>query len=223
MKESVKEVEILFDSGAGVSVMSQELFPDLSSSKLHKITGIGGMQYAGEPLKCKIYIGSKWETSHLVKPMFIPGKQNLLILGRDFLEHFGTTEFDWTNQRVRIGTDWIFMASEDSDQDVISIVQKCKLGQDLTVDQSLRVKALLQEFCRVFVKNSKAPKLCTTEVHRILSQDNRISKDKVRRLPEKWKQEVDKQVQEMLENGIIQPSKSPYNSNPLLVSKQDKS
>ena len=185
--------------------------------------GIGGVEYAGDPLMCKICIGSTFETAHSVKPMPIPGKTNLLILGRDFLENFKTTEFDWANQKVRIGSEWIFMASSDSDQDIVNIIQKCKLGMDLTADQSERVRSLLKEFCQVFVKNSKSPKLCTTEVHRILSRDDRICKDKVRRLPDKWRSEVDKQVEEMLHNGIIRPSKSPYNSNPLLVSKQDKS
>ena len=57
MKGLVKEVDILFDSGAGVSVMSQELFPNLPTQKSHKIMGIGGVEYAGEPLMCKIFIG----------------------------------------------------------------------------------------------------------------------------------------------------------------------
>jgi hypothetical protein len=43
----------------------------------------------------------------------------------------------------------------------------------------------------------------------------------VRRLPEKWKPEVSKQIQEMVKNGIIKESASPYNSNAILVDKKD--
>ena len=218
-----KDVDILFDSGAGISVMSEELFPELVSNKSHKVYGIGGVEYAGEPVECKILISSTWETKHVIKPMPIPDRKNLLILGRDFLQHFGTTEFDWTNQKVRIGKDWIFMVSEDHTQDVTSIINKCKFGQNLDKSQKESIKMLLEDFCQVFVKNSKAPKLCTTEVHRIFSRDDRVCKDKVRRIPDKWKGEVNQQVIEMLNNGIIRPSKSPYNSNPLLVTKQDNS
>ena len=223
MNNVEKDVDILFDSGAGISVMSEELFPEVVSTKSHKVHGIGGVEYAGEPVECKILISSSWETKHMIKPMPIPDRKNLLILGRDFLQHFGTTEFDWTNQKVRIGEDWIFMVSEDHTQDVTSIINKCKIGQDLAEHQKESIKLLLEDFCQVFVKNSKAPKLCTTEVHRIFSRDERVSKDKVRRIPDKWKNEVNQQVIEMLNNGIIRPSKSPYNSNPILVTKQDKS
>ena len=221
MNNVEKDVDILFDSGAGISVMSKELFPELVSTKSHKVYGIGGVEYAGEPVECRILISSTWETKHLVKPMPIPDRENLLILGRDFLQHFGTTEFDWTNQRVRIGEDWVFMVSEDHTKDITSIINRCKIGQDLAENQKESIKLLLEDFCQVFVKNSKAPKLCTTELHRIFSRDDRVSKDKVRRIPDKWKNEVNQQVIEMLNNGIIRPSKSPYNSNPLLVTKQD--
>ena len=46
-----KDVDILFDSGAGISVMSEELFPELVSNKSHKVYGIGGVEYAGEPVE----------------------------------------------------------------------------------------------------------------------------------------------------------------------------
>ena len=144
-----------------------------------------------------------------------------MILGRDFLKQYGTTEFDWENQKVRIGKEWIFIVFENHQNDISSVVDKCKLGNNLSREQQTKVKHLLEEFCQAFVKNSKAPKLCTTEVHRILSKDAGVCKDWVRRLPEKWKSEINKQISEMLENGIIRQSKSPYNSNPLLIDKGD--
>ena len=201
--------------------MSEELFPNLKHKKHHKVYGIGGTGFAGEAVECDILISSSWETRHRIKPMLIPDKENLVILGRDFLKQFGTTEFDWINQKVRIGADWIFMVSDNVENDISTVISKCIIGQNLSDYQQCQVKELLQEFCQAFVTNSKAPKLCTTEVHRILSNDDSVAKDKVRRLPNLWKGEISRQIQEMQVNGIIRPSKSPFNSNPVLVNKND--
>lgn len=219
-------MDILLDSGASVSVMSSEIFPELFQES-GKVSGIGGMQRVGKPVECKISISSTWSSQHSLKPMSIPGCANMVILGRDFLTRYGTTEFDWANRRVRLGieNDWIFMVSENHEKDVQELIGKCKIGSEgTTSEQQREVKALLEEFCTVFVKNSKAPKLCTTEVHRIMTQDEgRICRDKVRRLPDKWKGIVADQIKEMLQNDIISPSNSAYNSNPLLVDKKDSS
>jgi hypothetical protein len=46
-------------------------------------------------------------------------------------------------------------------------------------------------------------------------------KNKIRRIPQKWVKDVDAQVNEMIEHGIITHSSSPYNSNVILVDKKD--
>ena len=74
--------------------MSSELFPDLNNDNGTKIFGIGGVQISGEAVECIISISSTWKTTHKLKPMEIPGNNALIILGRDFLKKFGSTEFD---------------------------------------------------------------------------------------------------------------------------------
>ena len=80
-------------------------------------------------------------------------------------------------------------------------------------EECCQVNQLLKNYGSVFVTNNKSPRVCNKGVHVIKSLDDRVSKDKVRRLPEKWKPEVSKQIQEMVKNGIIKESASPYNSN----------
>ena len=46
-------------------------------------------------------------------------------------------------------------------------------------------------------------------------------KDKVRRCPEKWRGDINEQINEMSKNGIIKESSSPYSSNIVLVNKKD--
>ena len=87
--------------------MSSELFPKLNQSNgTNKVHGIVGVQASGEAIDCKISISSTWKTMHELKPITIPGKKELVILGRDFLKKFGKTEFDWNNERVKIGFSW---------------------------------------------------------------------------------------------------------------------
>ena len=52
--------------------MSFERFPSLGSKKSHKVSGIGGQQYAGDPVNCDILISSSWATQQAVKLLSIP-------------------------------------------------------------------------------------------------------------------------------------------------------
>ena len=98
-------MKVLLDSGASVSVMSTTIFPtdtqDLTNSSL--VHGIGGSCKAKESLICTLVLENGWTCQHPIRPTEIPHNPNLVILGRDFLQRFGNTEFDWENQTVRLG------------------------------------------------------------------------------------------------------------------------
>ena len=59
--------------------------------------------------------------------------------------------------------------------------------------------------------------------HRIVTNDALPVSHKPRRIPVAWEEDVDKQVAEMLFNGIIRPSSSPWNAPVILVKKIDDS
>ena len=81
LKELSKKLKFFFDSGAGISVISEELFPEMKSEKSHKVYGIGGWEYAGDAIECEILVSSSWKTKHSLKPMHIPDKNGFLYLG----------------------------------------------------------------------------------------------------------------------------------------------
>ena len=86
-----------------------------------------------------------------------------------------------------------------------------------------KLHGILESFPGVFAKNPRAPRCSSATTHEIKSIDDCPIKNKIRRIPAKWSKEVDTQVTEMIEHDIIEPSSSPFNSNPLLVSKEDNS
>ena len=59
--------------------------------------------------------------------------------------------------------------------------------------------------------------------HRIITTDAQPVRMKPYRIPHAWDKEVSDQVQQMLDNGIIRPSSSPWNAPVILVKKKDDS
>ena len=73
----------------------------------------------------------------------------------------------------------------------------------------------------VFAHNPRAPRECSATFHSIRSKHNQPKKSKILRIPQKWVSEVVTQVADMIKNGIIEESASPYNRNIILVDKDD--
>ena len=80
---------------------------------------------------------------------------------------------------------------------------------------------MLDENSSCFAHDPKNPRECTESVHVIKTKDDRPIKDKQRNIPLKWMPEINQQVDQMLKNGIIEPSDSAHNHNILLVDKPD--
>ena len=219
MEGEKEKVDILMDSGASISVMSDRLFPSKVAqlNPASMVRGIGGAHMAKEELTCEINMDCGWKGQHPIRPMPLQNPR-LVILGRDFLSRYGNTEFDWKGKRVRLGEEWIFVTFPDPED----ILSQCKIdSENCTAEQVNQINGLLEKYRDVFATNNKAPARCNQEVHQIRSKDDSICKDKVRRLPMKWLPEVNRQVEQMEKNGIIKPSVSPFNSNVLLAEKKD--
>ena len=80
---------------------------------------------------------------------------------------------------------------------------------------------MLWDFREVF---SDKPGVCNIASHKIkLKEDFKPTFTKPYRIPEKFKPEVDRQIHELLKEGKMQSSKSPYVHPIVLVSKPDNS
>ena len=61
----------------------------------------------------------------------------------------------------------------------------------------------------MFAINPKAPRECNYTTHHILTETDRVCFDKPSIIPNKWLENVEQQVKEMLNNDIIEESVSP--------------
>ena len=107
IKLSGEPIKALLDSGAGPSVIDVETLRDL---RFDQYMDIGESELYGlshEPvkvigsLKLLVDLGDNQTIEHTFE--VFSETEPTCILGRNFLKKFGTTEFDWSKNQVRLG------------------------------------------------------------------------------------------------------------------------
>ena len=87
------------------------------------------------------------------------------------------------------------------------------LGEDLSQKERQQLVSLITKYEGIFASNPKKPSLVKNMKHRIITADALPANKKPHRIPHAWNDEVNKQIKEMLDNGIIRPSSSPSFTN----------
>lgn len=95
------------------------------------------------------------------------------------------------------------------------------MEQDLTEEQLVELRAVLQAHGRVFQEREGLPPLRNLEHRIVLKEGTNPINVWPYRYPYLMKEEIEKQVADMLKAGIIRPSQSPYSSPVILVKKKD--
>jgi len=89
----------------------------------------------------------------------------------------------------------------------------------LQPDQQQEIHQLLNEFAEEF---DDRPGRCDAVVHRIQTTDGFVPQHmRPYRVPDAFKMEVDRQIQDLLDKGLIRPSNSPMASPIVCVAKKD--
>ena len=163
--------------------------------------------------------------------------ERIFILGSDFMSKFDSVEFDWENCKERFGSFWkkpmaSYKGGSPWDR---SVVAECSthvdsgsvihfdINPELDYNRQEVLTQLLWEFMDVFALDPKKPTQTNLGEHVIDTNAAQPVKQPLRRIPPKWEDEANRQVGEMLRNGICRPSKSPWNSSIILVKKKDRS
>ena len=101
-------------------------------------------------------------------------------------------------------------------------VRSANINQDLPEDQRNRLLELLTKHCHLFAQDVRDLKGCKYAEHAIiLDGDHHPINQRPYRLPGAYREEVQAQITEMLEHGVIRPSNSPWASPLVCVRKSD--
>jgi hypothetical protein len=99
-------------------------------------------------------------------------------------------------------------------------------GEDMEVEEGGNMESLLDRYKSIFAEPKELPHPPPPQHpprshdHRIILQHGTVCV-KPYKYPFHQKTEIEKQVEDMLERGVIRPSNSPYSSPVLLVKKGD--
>ena len=96
-------------------------------------------------------------------------------------------------------------------------------GNNISDHEKDHLRTSISKYSEIFASNSKKLTPVRNMTHRIITNDAQPVHLKPYRIPHAWDKEVSDQVQQMLDNGIIQPSSSPWNAPVILVKKKDDS
>ena len=96
---------MLMDSGAEISIIAIKGRPMEAVDQVKSVSGIGEAQKVGPKTECEIRFacGTEKEYSVLLHATKLDRDRDLIILGRDFLNQFEKTTFDWKNGKICLG------------------------------------------------------------------------------------------------------------------------
>ena len=96
-----------------------------------------------------------------------------------------------------------------------------RLPGDVTSDQRQRVADLLSEYDDLFSRGIFDMGRTNLVEHTIDTGSNRPIRESLRRHPRTRLDEIDRQMDELLQNDFVEPAASPWASNVVLVKKKD--
>ena len=105
-----------------------------------------------------------------------------------------------------------------SDGETLSDSKKQVVNPRLTVSQQRKISHLIEEYESIFDDTPGKTEMCE---HAIITGDAPPVKSRPRRLPPRWEEEINQQLDELLNQNLCRPSCSPWASNVVLVAKKD--
>lgn len=205
----------LLDTGASVSVFGRgmECFLGNLDPHLFSLEGVpkvtvadGNIQQVGGSITIPVVFGDRTRDITFV---IVPAISHPIILGSDFCREFG----------VRLNFSELTYDLALIDQSSASVVDSGEAG-GLTLVQQRRLAFTANKFKEL---SSKAPGRTNLAQHYIDTGDARPIKQRQYPISPALQVHLNGLIDEMLEQGVIEPSTSPWSSPILLVKKKDDS
>ncbi|GFV48671.1 transposon Tf2-6 polyprotein [Trichonephila clavipes] len=111
----------------------------------------------------------------------------------------------------------------DDQQETSESQMNCSLmmSPELSDEQRNKLSELLRKFSGLFTKTDKSTAAKTNVKHRIFTGDHAPINQRAYRVSPTERRIIHEEVQKMLDEGIVQPSESPWSSPVVLVRKKD--
>lgn len=223
-------VAVLVDSGSSASFLAASVanqLPQLQRTPMASSVKVAN----GHLLRCtSVILGYQFHLGeHIFQhdPRVLPLESYDLILGMDWLEMHSPMEVHWKSKWLSFplnGEQVILQgltAPHDSDVVVQLLAVDVHDSSDMAEELPPEISAILAQFPQVFmVPTSLPPKPACGHAIPLISGATPVNV-RAYRYPPSLKDEIERQVNTMLEQGLIQPSKSPFSSPVLLVRKKD--
>ena len=95
------------------------------------------------------------------------------------------------------------------------------ISVNLSPEQHRQLSQLVHKKEDLFAVHPKSPSTTDMCEHAIETGDAAPTKERARRIPPKWEVEIERQLEQMVKNGVCRPSHSPWASNVVLIQKRD--
>jgi hypothetical protein len=226
-----KQVTMLLDSGSSSSFISTSLAAQLCG--VQPLAKPVTVQVAGGGLlSCEAFLPQAlwfiddidFQSDLRILPLAAYG----IILGMDWLESFSPMKVHWKQKWLELpyGSQTIRLQGVVPEFPEEVLVQLCIISPDgaLSTEVALlpiEVQVFLDQFSVLFKEPDSLPPSRACNHENPLIPGARPVNIKPYRYPPTLKTEIERQVAEMLDKGIIQPSTSLFSSPVLLVKKKD--
>jgi hypothetical protein len=223
-------VTVLVDSGSSTSFLAASIADQLLQLQRTlvqatiKIANGQLLQCTAAIMGCQFSLGP-YSFQHDLRVLSLDSYD--LILGMDWLELYSPMEVHWQDKWLSIpyNGDTVLLqgitSSGDSEIVIQLLAMEVSANTAATTELPPDIAALLAEFPQVFTVPSALPPKHTCDHAIPLVNGATPVNIRAYRYPPSLKDEIECQVNTMLEQGLIQPSKSPFSSPVLLVRKKD--
>lgn len=225
-------IDCLVDTGAGTSIIDRNVFPKSRITKLHtpiELKTLTGKEIIESELITKVPFEFKEVAKMSWKVMDLSNKSFKALLGQNILGPLGA-KVDLLNNQLEINDQIIKFKGQEFpykeihqleavDLNYVDLIKKLKT-EHMNEEELKQLKQILYRNQDLFYREGDALTNVREVKHQIITKDSRPIYSKIYRFPKVHEEEVDKQMKEMLEQKIIKPSNSPYNSPIWVVPKK---
>ena len=239
-----KEVAAMLDTGATPCVIDRGTVERLNLTQIieHEPSKVYGL--FNSPVQVLGYMMVKVKVG-LHRPVVqklqvLDTEEPIVLLGRQLMQQLGTVSFDFQNSRIKTGDTWesyetaicggipLGKAQVTKQDEEVGSPRGRKhpnlINQKLSREEHSKLEKITEKFHHGFALNHKKPlrtKLST--YHAIVTGDALPQKSRPRRVPPRWEEEINRQLEDMLaaRPPIVKPSSSPWASDVVLVKKKD--